>query len=201
MRSLPVRQRPRIHLLQAGGLLLAASILVTQPLLAGFTHEFIEMAGLVLVVICIAGRMWSALYIGSKKNRELVTAGPSSSTRNPLYLFSTIGAVGVKLMFGSVAAAIGMGLLACFILIATADKEAEHLQALFGSRYEEYAHATPLFWPNLALYRDVPELAFSPEALKRTFVDGLAFIAVFPAIEAIEHLHESGVLPTLTRIF
>ena len=79
MRSLPVRQRPRIHLLQAGGVLLTAAILFTQALLAGHAHEFIELAGLGLVVVCIAGRMWSAVYIGSKKNRELVTAGPIRS--------------------------------------------------------------------------------------------------------------------------
>ena len=145
MRSLPVKQRPRIHLLQAGGVLIATAILLTQPLLAGQTHEFIEMAGLGLVLVCIAGRMWSALYIGSKKNRELVTAGPYSITRNPLYLFSTVGAVGVGLMFGSVAAALGLGLVAYFILIATANKESEHLRTLFGPRYEDYASATPLF--------------------------------------------------------
>ena len=200
MRSLPVRQRPRIHLLQAGGVLLTAAILFTQALLAGHAHEFIELAGLGLVVVCIAGRMWSAVYIGSKKNRELVTAGPYSITRNPLYLFSTVGAVGVGLMFGSVAAALGLGLVVYFILIATANKESEHLRTLFGARYEDFARVTPLFWPNVVLYRDVPELVFSPDALRRTFADGLLFLAAFPAVEAIEHLHESGVLPTLTRV-
>jgi protein-S-isoprenylcysteine O-methyltransferase Ste14 len=200
MGSLPVRQRPRIHLLQAGCVLLAATILFSQPLVAGGAHEFIEMAGLALVVVCIAGRMWSTLYIGARKNRELVTAGPYSISRNPLYLFSTIGVVGVGLMFGSATAALGLGLIAYFILAATAGKEAEHLRAVFGSRYDEYAGETPLFWPNLALYRDVPTLSFSPHALKRTFADGLVFLAVFPAIEAVEHLHETGVLPTLARV-
>lgn len=201
MTSLPVRQRPRIHLLQAGGALLAATILVTEPILAGGAHEIIEMAGLGLVLVCIAGRMWSTLYIGSRKNRALVTAGPYSITRNPLYLFSSIGAVGIGLMFGSVAAALGLGLVACFILIATANKEAEHLRAIFGPRYDDYARVTPLFWPKLSLYRDTEQMAFDPKALKRTFIDGLLFLAAFPAIEAVEHLQANGVLPILARVF
>jgi protein-S-isoprenylcysteine O-methyltransferase Ste14 len=201
MRSLPVKQRPRIHLLQAGGVLLAAAILFTQPLVAGHAHEFIEMTGLALVLVCIAGRMWSALYIGARKNRELVMAGPYSITRNPLYLFSTIGAVGVGLMFGSVAAALVLGLVAYGVLVSTASKEAEHLRAVFGSRYEAYARATPAFWPKLSLYRDAEAMAVDLKALRRTFVDSLLFLAAFPAIEAVEHLQANGVLPILTRIF
>ncbi len=200
MTSLPVRQRPRIHLLQAGGVLLAGAILLTQPLLAGLAHEFIELAGLGLVLVCITGRMWSTLYIGARKNRELITAGPYSVTRNPLYLFSTIGAVGIGLMFGSAAAALGLGLIAYSILSSTANKEAEHLSAVFGQRYETYARETPLFWPRLSLYRDADEIAFDPKALKRTFTDGLLFLAAFPAIEAVEHLQASGVLPILARV-
>ena len=112
MRLMPVNQRARIHLLQAGCVVLAAAFMLTQPVFVGRAHELIEMTGIGLVIICIAGRMWSCLYIGSRKNRELVTTGPYSITRNPLYLFSTIGAAGIGLMFGSIAATLGLGLLA-----------------------------------------------------------------------------------------
>ncbi len=196
----PVHQRTRIYVLQAAGVLMAAAVLLTQPLITGPVHEFIELAGSGLVILCIAGRVWSSLYIGSKKNRELVTAGPYSITRNPLYLFSTIGAVGIGMMFGSVVAAVGLGLLAYGVLITTAHREAGDLRIIFGSRYEDYARATPLLWPKLSLYRDTEEIAFSPKALRRTFVDGLLFLAAFPLIEAVEHLQADGVLPILARI-
>ncbi|MEX2166820.1 MAG: isoprenylcysteine carboxylmethyltransferase family protein [Methyloceanibacter sp.] len=200
MRVLPVKQRTRIHAFQAGGILLATVFLLTQPVLVGQAHELLEMTGLGLVAICVAGRVWSSLYIGSRKNRVLVTSGPYSITRNPLYLFSTIGAVGIGLIFGSIAAALGLGLLAYGVFMVTATKEAEHLSAIFGSRYDAYARQTPLFWPNVFHYRDLPEVAFSPKALRRTFVDGLLFLAAFPAIEAIEHLQTDGTLPILMRV-
>lgn len=201
MRSLPVKQRPRIHLLQAGGVVFAACFILTQPVAAGLAHEIIELVGLGLVILCIAGRAWSILYVGSNKNQKLITTGPYSITRNPLYLFSTLGAVGVGLMFGSITTTIGLGLLAYGILVVTANKEAAHLRMAFGSRYEAYAHRTPFFWPKPSLFRDTPEVVFSPKALKRTVTDGLMLLLFFPLSETIEQLQIDGTLPILMRVF
>ncbi|TGW05356.1 isoprenylcysteine carboxylmethyltransferase family protein, partial [Mesorhizobium sp. M2D.F.Ca.ET.145.01.1.1] len=41
---------------------------------------------------------------------------------------------------------------------------------------------------------DNDELQFSTRALRRTFFDGLYFLAIFPAIELIEYLRETGVM-------
>jgi protein-S-isoprenylcysteine O-methyltransferase Ste14 len=201
MRAQRFSQRSRIHLLQAGSVLLVAVILLTQPLLVGRVHTFIEMVGVTLAIVCIAGRLWSCLYIGSRKNRELVTTGPYSITRNPLYFFSTVGAVGVGLMFSSITAALVLGFVIYRALIATANKEREHLRAIFGAPYEVYERQTPLFWPKPTLYRDTQEVTFSPKALKRTFLDGMLFVLVFPVIEMIEHLHSNGLIPILMRVF
>lgn len=201
MSDLPVNQRTRIHVLQAGGLAFAAVLLLTQPVLLGDAHELIEMAGFVLVLACVAGRMWSILYVGSRKNRELVTSGPYSMTRNPLYLFSTIGAVGIGLIHGSIVVALALGLLSYLVFAVTAAREARYLETIFGPRYCAYAQRTPMFWPKPSLYRDSPEVVFSPDALRRTFLDGLLFLAAFPAIEAIEHLQAAGFLPVFLSVF
>lgn len=201
MRLNPVNQRRRIHTVQAAALAGVALLLLVQPRLHGEWHELIEMTGVGLVLVCIAGRMWSILYIGGKKNNELVTSGPYSLTRNPLYVFSCIGAMGIGLMHGSVAVALVLAALTYTIFAITAAKEADYLGTVFGSRYEAYAAQTPMFWPKLSGYRDAPEIVFSPKALRRTFLDGLVFLAAFPAIEAIEHLQASGYLPVVASIF
>jgi protein-S-isoprenylcysteine O-methyltransferase Ste14 len=202
MKTIPrLRQRPRIHLLQMGGVLFCAAALLTQPLLAGHIHEILELVGMSLIVACVAGRLWSTLYIGSKKNRQLVTTGPYSITRNPLYFFSTVGAIGVGLVFGSIAVAAILGLLTFRILMAMANKESERLRAIFGAEFEVYARHTPAFWPKLSLYRDTAEAAFSPVALRRTFMDVLPMLLVFPALETLEHLQSAGTIPILFRIF
>lgn len=199
MREVPVNQRVRIHLLQFAGVIFGLCLLLTHPVVTGQAHEIIEMVGFFLVLACVAGRMWSILYVGARKNRELVTAGPYSMTRNPLYVFSTLGAVGVGLMLGSFIAAIGLGLVVYLVLNATAAKEAEHLRTLFGRRYDDYAARTPMFWPNPSLYKEPEEVSFSPRALTRTFLDALLFLMAFPLVELIEHLQIEGYLPILFR--
>ncbi len=171
-----------------------------QPIWDGTAHEFIEIVGICLVSVCMIGRMWSILYVGSKKNAELVTSGPYSVMRNPLYFFSFIGAAGVGLMFGSLLVALGLALATYVVFSITAAKEADFLRAKFGPAYEAYSSRTPMFWPNPARYRDEQEVYFSPKALKRTLLDAMLFLAVFPVIETLEYLQLSGKLPILFRL-
>lgn len=200
MRSLPVNQRMRIRALQAGGALLAAPMLIVHPAIGNEAHEAIELVGVGLVLACVAGRMWSILYIGARKNSDLVTAGPYSMTRNPLYFFSTVGAAGVGLMLGSLVMAGALAFCAWLALGLTARGEAEYLRSRFGTAYDDYARVTPMFWPKPSLYREPAQASFSPRALKRTFLDGLLFLALFPVIELIEHAQKAGHLPVLLNL-
>jgi protein-S-isoprenylcysteine O-methyltransferase Ste14 len=201
MRTEPVLQRHRIHILQVAAITILPVFLLAQPTWEGGAHEFIEIAGVALAFTCILGRMWSILYVGSKKNKELVTSGPYSMTRNPLYFFSCIGAVGIGLMYGSVVVAFLLGCIAYVVLSATAAKEADYLRTMFGPAYEVYGRRTPIFWPSPALYEDAPEVYFSPKALRKTVLDGALFLAAFPIIETIEYLQAMGYLPILLRVF
>ena len=97
-------------------LFVAALLLIKPYWHEGPVHEAIEDTGLILVFFAILGRLWSILYIGAHKNRHLVEIGPYSMTRNPLYLSSLLGILGVGLMFGSLVVAIGI----CRSIIAAA---------------------------------------------------------------------------------
>ena len=52
------------------------------------------MVGVFMLAMGSLGRMWCSLYIAGYKNKKLVTAGPYSMTRNPLYFFSMLGFIG-----------------------------------------------------------------------------------------------------------
>ncbi|ESZ05254.1 hypothetical protein NLY44_22265 [Mesorhizobium sp. C089B] len=122
-------------------------------------------------------------------------------SRNPLYFFSTVGAAGVGLMYGSVLVAAALALVSYLVFRVTARKEAEFLFGKFGPAYSVYAERTPPFWPNPLLFHDQAERRFSTKALRRTFTDGLYFLALFPAIETIEQLRISGMLPVFFTLY
>lgn len=196
----PVNQKIRIRILQLGALLFVPLLFTMNPAFSGDGNDTIEKIGVALVLICVTGRMWSILYIGSRKNHELVTKGPYSVTRNPLYFFSVIGAMGMGLYMGSLVMTFALGLALYLVLVTTAAKEAKHLEVLFSDSYRDYARRTPMFWPNPTLYEEGQEILFSPAALRRTFLDGLVFFAAFPAIEVMENLKDAGYLPMLFRV-
>lgn len=59
-----------------------------------WVFELLEVLGISLVIFAVLGRFWSILYIGGRKNKEVMQDGPYSMCRHPLYQFSTMGVVG-----------------------------------------------------------------------------------------------------------
>lgn len=196
-------QHKRLIVVQVAAVVAIVLLFFSKPFLSEGSsgHELVETAGFGFVLVCFLGRLWSILYVGGKKNDELIVSGPFSMTRNPLYFFSTIGAVGIGLMFGSALAAAILGLASFLVFRFTANREAEFLFGKFGAVYTAYAGRTPRFWPNPMLYRDQDQLVFSTSALKSTFRDGLYFLALFPLIETVEYFRAAGVLPTLFTVY
>ena len=198
----PFVQRKRLLIVQILCGVAIALMLVSRPAWdeMSLLHEGMEAAGALLILVCMFGRLWSILYVGGRKTSELVTSGPYSLTRNPLYLFSTVGVFGVGLVFGSVVVALVLAGLSYLVFEATARKEAAFLRAVFPRTYPAYEARTPSFWPDFSLYIQPDEVSFSPVALKRTFLDALYFLAMIPLIEGVEYAQLTGYMPTFLRL-
>jgi protein-S-isoprenylcysteine O-methyltransferase Ste14 len=165
------------------------------------THEYIETLGLLLILVGIGGRLWATLYIGGRKSAVVVSTGPYSITRNPLYLLSSIAAAGVGAQTGSyVVACVFMVLCAAFFHLV-ALREERFLSATLGDEYLDYLSRVPRFLPNLCLYRDNLEVTFQTRRLGATLLDGLVFLAAIPVLEAIETAQETGRVPVLFWLF
>ncbi|MER8813355.1 isoprenylcysteine carboxylmethyltransferase family protein [Mesorhizobium sp. M0220] len=162
-------------------------------------HETIEMVGVVLIFLGIVGRLWSTLYIGGRKSSEVVTGGPYSITRNPLYLFSTLAAAGVGAQIGSIAATIGFGALCAGAFYIVILREEKFLKEVLGAPYQAYLAKVPRFFPKLSLYQEGETGSFKPRLLRTTLLDGLVFLLALPAFELIDGAQQSGILPVLFR--
>ncbi len=181
---------------------LFAALLFGQSLFPPETvlHETVEMVGVLLIFLGIVGRLWSTLYIGGRKAETIVTGGPYSITRNPLYLFSSMAAAGVGAQMGSIVALVGFALLCAAAFHFVILREEKYLKQALGAPYEAYLRNVPRFWPDLALYREGDTGSFRPKLLLNTLLDGLVFLVAMPVFEAIDAWQMSGVLPVLFRI-
>jgi protein-S-isoprenylcysteine O-methyltransferase Ste14 len=164
-------------------------------------HEHVEGFGICVMLIAILGRTWCTLYIGGRKSSEIVRGGPYSVTRNPLYLFSAIGAVGIGAMTGSITVGLAFGVIAYVAFHPVILVEEAFLEHTFGDVYRRYKVEVPRFFPNLRLFSESDQLSVRPQVLYRTFCDGLLFLAAYPFFETIEYLQNHGTLPVLVRLF
>ena len=124
-----------------GFVLAAAYFILAQP------SPALLLSGAVLALAGLVLRAWSAGYLA--KNQRLVTGGPYSYTRNPLYLGSAVMGLG-----GAVAGRswiMGVTFAAFFVLVyrPVMEREAQFLQREFPEAFEPYARQVPLFFPKL----------------------------------------------------
>ncbi|KAB2794401.1 methyltransferase family protein [Daeguia caeni] len=181
--------------------LLVVALLFVRSSWVGRLHEYIESVGLSFIVAAIIGRMWCTLYIGGRKSAEIVQSGPYSVTRNPLYVFSTLGAIGIGAQTGSIIVAIGFGIL-CYIAFSIVIRtEEKFLEQNFGAPYRAYCRDVPRFFPKLSNYNDDVAVTVKPDRLYRTFMDGLVFFVAYPFFEFIEYLQDQNILPVLLHLY
>ncbi|WP_157019410.1 methyltransferase family protein [Mesorhizobium xinjiangense] len=160
-------------------------------------HERIEAHGIALILIGIGGRLWSTLYIGGRKSAEVVSTGPYSVMRNPLYFFSSIAAMGIGAQTGSLVYTVIMPVLCALAFHFVTLREERYLRATLGAPYEAYLARVPRFCPKPWLFRDDTEVTFKPRLLNRTLLDGLVFLVSIPFFELIEEGQEVGWIPVL----
>lgn len=192
------RSLQTLQLIRMGVLLVA---ILTVVILAVFTgarpkSDAVQVGfvavGLAMIGIAIIGRAWCSLYIGGRKAAEIVDRGPYSVTRNPLYVFSFIAALGMGLQTGSLVLAGMFLLIAVGVFFATVKKEEAWLEARFGEVYSEYRRRTPRFWPRFSPWRDLETLQIRPDRFVMTLKDGSVFLLAVPIFALVGWLQSNG---------
>ncbi len=88
-------EKLRIPLSRIYCIIIVALVCVFHPGLGLWMELIFFSIGLILVAIGSIGRLWCMLYISGHKTKTLITTGPYSLCRNPLYCFSFIGTIGL----------------------------------------------------------------------------------------------------------
>jgi protein-S-isoprenylcysteine O-methyltransferase Ste14 len=170
-----------------------------------FGHPLVEqslfLTGITLAGFGAAGRAWATSYISGLKMKELVTSGPYSLCRNPLYFFSFILGIGFgfcsKTLTIPTITAIVMSILYHFQI----RREERILAQQFGVDYQHYLATVPRFFPSFANYHEAETVHISTKPLRKGMF-GIAFLLILIGVlELMRGLHEAGVLPKLFQIY
>lgn len=190
-----------------------ARLIVTKLLLIGllplllFSHHtyreghltdtLLGCLGLTLLIVAAAGRTWASLYVSGRKDRELVTQGPYSLVRHPLYLFSLIGFLGAGFAFGSITLALLMGGIFAVGHWPTIRQEERRLAGLFGDAYARYHREVPRMIPRLGAVQKPAAISVNTAAFSRSLREASLIPMVFVAAHALEWAKLSEILPVV----
>jgi protein-S-isoprenylcysteine O-methyltransferase Ste14 len=190
---------PRIRLIRLLIVPVVLLALVTGPRLdeESLAGVLLASAGIFLVVLAAGGRVWASLYVAGKKNDTLVTDGPFSMVRNPLYFFSLIGFVGAGFAFGSATLAFGFAVVFFLTHWPTIHAEEKNLLGVFGPVYERYRASVPRFIPNFGDLDLGDTVPVNPRNFARALRDCMAIPLVLIVVEVVKWAQAASLLPVL----
>ena len=96
-------------------------------------------------------RWWATLYIGGRKTVELISDGPYSISRNPIYFGTFLLAIAVGVLAESVAFLAAVILVALAYVVLTTAIEEEKLLTYYGDSFQAYRRRVPRCAPHSAL--------------------------------------------------
>lgn len=197
-------EKLRLHLSRLFAVLLVLLMCVSKSMWedkAPLVATTLFLLGAVLVGIASLGRLWCSLYIAGYKTDHLVTQGPYSISRNPLYFFSFVGLLGVGLSSETIL--VPLIILIAFIAyypFVVRSEEAE-LMRLHKTQFEIYMKEVPRFFPEISLLKEPEEYVVKPVVFRKHIFDALWFIWIMGILETIEGLQEAGIFPTIFKIY
>ena len=154
-------------------------------------HEILDMLGAVLVGICAIGRVYATAFLGGFKNEDLITYGPFSVVRNPLYTCTLIGVIGVALMSNHISIMIALPAMFIFMYQGLIAREEAFLTETFGETYLAYKNSVPRLIPKVSLYNAPETVSMTPKFLKKALGDAIWWFLPLPIFELIEALQET----------
>ena len=177
-----------------------AALLFTTPLSwqsDGLIGLVLDSLGFVLVVVAAFGRIWSSLYISGYKEDRVVTEGPYAIVRNPLYVFSFLGALGLGLATKHVAVlAVITGAFILYYPLVVLTEE-RNLQRKFGHKYWDYANRTPRFFPFRFQLVEPDTYPVRPRHVRRSLQQIILFFWFFLILHLVAALQQGGTLTNL----
>ena len=158
-----------------------------------------ELIGFSLIALGVMGRLWATIHVAGRKNWRLVTTGPYSVCRHPLYFFGFLLGLGIIVAFESLLLLIPFVAfyLGCYGISMV--KEERVLAERFSAEYKSYRRTVPWFLPAFWKYRPGGDtegkLWVNERIVDKVLFQSAALMLIIPLAEVIEYLREHTILP------
>ena len=166
-----------------------------------FIGQCLSIMGWLLSGIGALGRIWCAVYIAGYKNESLVTAGPYSMCRHPLYFFSMAGAAGVGFATETFVAPFVVLIFFMVYYPAVIRNEEKHLSLKHSRAYQSYFDTVPAFIPQPGKLFEPENYMVNPKVFKRHLMDAVWFIWLCGLVSMLARLHTANFLPRWILVF
>ena len=159
------------------------------------------LAALVLTSLAAVGRLWCSLYIAGYKKSCLVTDGPYAMSRNPLYFFSMLGALGVALMTHTFSIPVLVLISFAIYYPNVIRAEESDLMRIHGAPFEAYRSQTPAFFPKWPLLKEPETYQVKPRVFRNHMGSALWFTLAAGLIVLLQAARTSGGIPALLSLY
>ena len=142
----------------------------------------------VLVGCCAIGRVYCTAFLGGFKNQRVISDGPFSVVRNPLYVCSYIGILGIACGSNNIIILILMPIFFAVLFHRLVKREETFLLQRFGDEFKEYLKTVPRFIPKLSLYTAPETIEMCPKYLLNAIKDAVWWFTALPLLRLLQSL-------------
>lgn len=162
------------------------------------------LAIFIAALLCLAGavmvRVWASLYVGGRKGRELVRGGPYALVRNPLYVGTLIGAVGIGLCFGSITLGVALPFFSFLVLNWVVKLEETRLREEFGPPFDVYRSEVRRWMPKSLKFENAARIEVDTGTVMRTLLQALLFFSAVAVSSGLDLARDAGWISALIRL-
>lgn len=151
----------------------------------------------------IVYRTWAQLYVGGRKTTSLVCTGPYSLSRHPLYFGTFLVGIGAGIMLQSLTWLVLYLALFPMIYLPVIAEEERALRANHPDAHKDFVGRIPnRILPRLRDFNAGEKYGeVHMKAQWNQGKRGLLTLAAIPALEFVQILRSSGVLPTWLNLY
>lgn len=131
----------------------------------------------------------------------LMTVGPYSLSRSPLYGFSLLGGLGIAITTETLTIPLLFAAWFAWYYRDVIAGEEQHLRKVYGARYDDYVARVPRFWPRRSGWAEPARWEIARVCFRRCLSEVVWFVVTAVVLHALHDMRGALTLPSLFALY